>query len=153
MPLLNSNYTIYGLCLLWCGILLGVSFVATPAKFLVAELDIITAIKVGRATFKAYHYVEIFMSCLIGLTLSLYRVKSAVLVYFILLGLVLVVQYFFIQPQVELNSEKLFMGIASQSKSNAHLYYIFCDCLKGILLLGFLPAISLHEKYIARKRS
>jgi hypothetical protein len=23
-----------------------------------------------------------------------------------------------------------------------HLYYIFCDCLKAALLIGFLPAIA-----------
>jgi len=130
------------MCLLWCGVLLGVSFIATPAKFLVAELDIVTAIRVGRATFGVYHYFEVVAVCLVFFTLCAFRVNKAVWIYFALLGLVLAVQTFFIQPQLSANSEKLFAGIAMQSKSYAHLYYIFCDCLKAVFLLGFLPAMK-----------
>jgi hypothetical protein len=138
----NANYIIYAMCLLWCGVLLGVSFIATPAKFLVAELDIVTAIKVGRATFEVYHYFEIAAVCLVFLTLCAFRVNKTVWGYFALLGLVLAMQFFFIQPRLLENSDKLFAGIAMQSKSYAHLYYIFCDCVKAVLLLSFLPAIS-----------
>ena len=138
----NANYIIYGMCLLWCGVLLGVSFIATPAKFLVAELDIVTAIKVGRATFEVYHYFEIVAVCLVFFTLCAFRVNKTVWVYFGLLGLVLTMQTFFIQPQLLANSEKLFAGIAMQSTSYVHLYYIFCDCLKVVLLISFLPAIK-----------
>ncbi|MFT6407974.1 MAG: hypothetical protein ACJAQ6_001390 [Arenicella sp.] len=142
MKLKNSNYAIYGICLLWCGVLLGVSFIATPAKFLVAELDIVTAVKIGRATFQVYHYFEIAAACLVFLALCLFRVNRTVWAYFALLGLVLAAQTFLVQPLLTATSEKLFAGIAMQSKSNMHLYYIFCDCLKAALLIGFLPAIA-----------
>jgi len=138
----NSNLIIYGLCLLWCGVLLGVSFIAAPAKFLVAELGIITAVKVGRATFKVYHYFEIFIVTIVALILFLHRVEKTIWAYFTLLSLVLAIQYFLVQPMVEVNSDRLFAGIENQTKSHAHLYYILCDCLKVIFLLGFLPAIS-----------
>lgn len=137
----NTNYIIYAMCLLWCGVLLGVSFIATPAKFLVAELDLVTAIKVGRATFGVYHYFEAAAVSLVFCLLCVFRVNKTVWVYFGLLGVVLAIQTFFIQPQLSANSEKLFAGIAMQSKSYAHLYYIFCDCLKAVLLIGFLPAM------------
>lgn len=137
----NANYIIYAICLLWCGVLLGVSFIATPAKFLVAELDIVTAIKVGRATFEVYHYFEIVAVCLVFFALCAFRVNKTVWFYFGLLALVLAVQTFLVQPRLLANSDKLFAGITMQSKSYAHLYYIFCDCLKAVLLLGFWPAI------------
>jgi len=138
----NPNYLIYGLCLFWCGALLGVSFIATPAKFLVAELDLITAIKVGRETFQVYHFFELVMICLVSLSVFIFRAEKIVWAYFSLLGLVLVTQYFWVQPLLEVNSDKLFAGIESQSKSYMHLYNILCDCLKAVLLIGFLPAIS-----------
>jgi hypothetical protein len=137
----NANYIIYAMCLLWCGALLGVSFIATPAKFLVAELDIVTAIKVGRATFGVYHYFEVAAVCLVFLALCAFRVSKTVWFYFGLLAAVLAIQAFVIQPQLSANSEKLFAGVAMQSKSYVHLYYIFCDCLKAVLLIGFLPAM------------
>ncbi|MFQ3246532.1 MAG: hypothetical protein ACI9SP_003185 [Arenicella sp.] len=138
----NANYIIYAMCLLWCGVLLGVSFIATPAKFLVAELDIVTAIKVGRATFEVYHYFEIVAVCLVFFALCVFRVSKTVWLYFGILGMVLAVQIFLVQPRLLANSEKLFAGIAMQSKSYAHLYYIFCDCLKAVLLISFLPAMK-----------
>jgi hypothetical protein len=138
----NANYIIYAMCLLWCGVLLGVSFIATPAKFLVAELDIVTAIKVGRATFEVYHYFEIAAVSLVVITLCAFRVSKTVWFYFGLLGLVLAIQFFFIQPRLLANSDKLFAGLALQTKSSAHHYYIFCDCVKAVLLLSFLPAIN-----------
>jgi hypothetical protein len=68
-------------------------------------------------------------------------VNKTVWVYFGLLGLVLAVQTFLIQPRLLANSEKLFAGIAMQPKSYMHLYYIFCDSLKALLLISFLPAM------------
>jgi len=137
----NTENTLYGFCLLWLGVLLGVSFIATPAKFLVPELDIVTAIKIGRSTFEIYHYFEICIACGTGLALLILRAGKTVMAYFALIGILLVVQYFIVQPLVEQSSDKLFLGIETESKSNAHLYYIFCDCFKALLLVSFLPAI------------
>jgi len=118
----KSNHIIYGICLLWFGVLFGVSFIATPAKFLVAELDLVTAI------------------------IFLLRVEKSVWAYFALLGISLLVQYAFVQPLVEQNSDNLFYGTNIRSNPNAHLYYIFCDVLKAVLLIGFLPAITFINK-------
>jgi len=53
-------------------------FIATPAKFLVAELDIVTAIKVGRATFGVYHYFELIIAVITGLALFFFRAEKIV---------------------------------------------------------------------------
>lgn len=58
----------------------------------------------------------------------------------------LVGQYLFIQPLVELNSDNLFEGVQGASNSSAHLYYIFFDCLKVLLLIGLLPIIAFITK-------
>lgn len=142
----NANYAIYAICLLWCGVLLGVSFIATPAKFLVVELDIITAIKIGRATFEIYHYFEMVVTCIVFLALFTFRVNKTVWLYFGLLGMVLAIQYFLVEPSLSAESERLFAEIETQSKSQIHLYYIFCDCLKVLLLLAFLPAVRFIDK-------
>lgn len=142
----KSNHIIYGICLLWFGVLFGVSFIATPAKFLVAELDLVTAIKIGRSTFHVYHYFELVMASITGLVIFLLRVEKSVWAYFALLGISLLVQYAFVQPLVEQNSDNLFYGTNIRSNPNAHLYYIFCDVLKAVLLIGFLPAITFINK-------
>lgn len=45
--------------LLWAGMVLGVSFLATPAKFLIASLALPVALEVGHYTFEVFNRVEI----------------------------------------------------------------------------------------------
>lgn len=56
--------------LLWAGMVLGVSFLATPAKFLAPSLDLPTALDVGRHTFGVFIPVEIAFAVL-GAALAL----------------------------------------------------------------------------------
>ena len=54
--------------LLWAGSVLGVSFVATPAKFLAESLGRATALDVGGVTFHVFGVVELlFLGVLLGL--------------------------------------------------------------------------------------
>ena len=50
--------------LLWAGMVLGVSFLATPAKFLAPSLDLPTALDVGRHTFGVFNPIEIAFAAL-----------------------------------------------------------------------------------------
>jgi hypothetical protein len=55
------------LALLWAGMLIGVSFLATPAKFLAPSLILPVALDVGRQTFGLFSLVEIvFASILVA---------------------------------------------------------------------------------------
>ncbi len=44
--------------LLWAGAVVGISFIATPAKFLAESLDRPTALDVGRTTFHVFGLIE-----------------------------------------------------------------------------------------------
>ncbi|MDA1312173.1 MAG: hypothetical protein O2968_02460 [Acidobacteria bacterium] len=52
--------------LLWAGILFGVSFLATPAKFQAPSLTLPAAVDVGRSTFAALNRVELGCALLAG---------------------------------------------------------------------------------------
>lgn len=43
----------------WAGMIVGVSFIATPAKFLAANLGTRAAFDVGRATFELFNSIEV----------------------------------------------------------------------------------------------
>ncbi len=43
---------------IWLGLLIGVSFIATPVKFTALSLDLPTALDVGRVTFSLFNKVE-----------------------------------------------------------------------------------------------
>ncbi len=54
----KSSFSVFALALLWIGLLIGVSFLATPAKFLAASLTLPVALDVGRHTFAIFNRVE-----------------------------------------------------------------------------------------------
>src|SRR5436190_8850733 len=54
----NRTCVLAGSALFWCGLLLGVSFLATPAKFLAPSLSMPVALDVGRQTFFVFNRAE-----------------------------------------------------------------------------------------------
>jgi hypothetical protein len=73
-PLVGSrkaDIAILSLAVLWLGLLLGVSFLATPVKFWAPSLTLSVALDVGRQTFAAFNRAEWL---LIALLLALFIV-------------------------------------------------------------------------------
>lgn len=55
----------------WAGLLLGVSFVATPAKFLAPSLPMAQALDIGRWTFHVLAWIEWALVAVVALLLAL----------------------------------------------------------------------------------
>jgi hypothetical protein len=55
----------------WAGLLLGVSFVATPAKFLAPSLPVAQALDIGRWTFHVLAWIELALVAVVALLLAL----------------------------------------------------------------------------------
>lgn len=68
--ILSGRLWISRVALLWGGIVIGSSFIATPAKFMAPDLSLPVALEVGRATFHTLMYGEVVLA-IIGLTLVL----------------------------------------------------------------------------------
>lgn len=65
--------------LLWTGLLLGVSFLATPVKFMAPSLTLPVALDVGRQTFMALNWLELLLSALLVPLVLLSRRRALVL--------------------------------------------------------------------------
>ncbi|MGH7034139.1 MAG: DUF4149 domain-containing protein [Stellaceae bacterium] len=50
---------------LWLGILIGISFIATPVKFRVPGLTRAVALEIGRATFRLFSRIEWLLTALV----------------------------------------------------------------------------------------
>jgi hypothetical protein len=59
---MNFQALSFFFCSLWAGLVLGISFVAQPAKFNAAGLTRPVALSVGRRIFRAMHWTEIFIA-------------------------------------------------------------------------------------------
>lgn len=118
---------------LWAGLLLGVSFVATPVKFLAPSLSLAVALDVGRQTFWALNWIEIGCALvLLSIVLAGFRTTVAVSMAVLLVAAVLV-QALWLLPLLD---ARVTLVIAGQTPppSSLHSSYVALEVLKLVLL-------------------
>ena len=119
---------------IWLGLLIGVSFIATPIKFSAPTLDLGPALDVGRVTFGLFSRIEWGMAVLSVVAIvaaGLPPWRSAVVG---LLGLILAAQALWLLPALD---ERVAAVIAGQSlpPSWHHNAYAGLEAAKALLLL------------------
>lgn len=119
---------------LWAGLILGVSFIATPAKFKAAHLTLPIALEVGRATFSIFNKVEWFI-CLSIIFISAMSSKSQ-FYWFLIFSLLflLLLETFWLLPVLDIRADKVIAGEVIKSGLH-HWVYIGAEVLKIILTL------------------
>jgi hypothetical protein len=121
--------------LLWLGLLVGVSFVATPLKFNAASLSLPVALDVGRATFSIFNDIEWVMlaSLLAAVVLSgPSPIPSAAT---LLLAAALLLQSGWLLPALNQRIAAIIAG-NNPRPSPDHIYYIAADVAKVVLLVA-----------------
>lgn len=124
---------------LWAGILLGVSFIATPAKFLAPSLPLTQALDIGRWTFQLLALIEWGLVALFAVLVILGRppneVRYMVLGLLLAIGVVLAVETFAIRPILDARVERIIAG-QSLGPSFLHNLYIGLEVVNLALILG-----------------
>ena len=123
-------------CWLWAGVVLGVSFIATPAKFLAPSLSLPDALEVGRATFYVLRWIECgFVVLLIAaLLITFANIKLNVWFSIIAVILCLLVNYVGLQPALDERTKLIIAGEAI-TQSSQHKAYIVIEMIKLIALM------------------
>ena len=123
-------------CWLWAGVVLGVSFIATPAKFLAPSLSLPHALEVGRATFYVLRWIECgFIVLLIAvLLLTFAHIKLNVWFSVIAVILCLLINYVGLQPALDERTKLIIAGEAI-TQSSQHKVYIVIEMIKFIALM------------------
>lgn len=127
---------------LWLGLVIGVSFVATPVKFQAPSLDLPTALDVGRVTFALANKVEWGMWVLLGGSILLARRRRDG-VGWGLLGLILAAQTFWLLPILDERVGRIIAGLTVAPAPHHHIY-VALEGLKALTLI-ILIAISLRR--------
>lgn len=124
----------------WLGMLLGVSFLATPAKFLASSLSLPVALDVGRHTFAVFNKAEwLLLVILMGAVLIGDRSWLNVSPTVAIIALV-AAETFWLLPLLD---QRVGMIIAGQqpSPSNLHNLYIAFEVAK-LLTLAFVALVA-----------
>lgn len=122
---------------LWLGLLLGVSFLATPVKFQAPSLTLATALEVGRATFALLIRVEWGLAALLALatawTLRVQRGRG-LWIGVGLLVLLLAAQSLGLLPILD---ERVARIIAADTPGSSwhHWAYVMLEAAKVVILL------------------
>jgi hypothetical protein len=127
---------LFVLLVLWAGLILGVSFIATPVKFMAPHLTMSVALEIGRATFHVFNKIE-WGICLAVILLTA-NIYGNSIKWFIVGGLVslLLLETFWLLPALDIRAIQIISGEAG-NPGILHLFYIIADILKiAIALIG-----------------
>lgn len=120
---------------LWVGMLVGVSFIATPLKFGVESLTLPVALDVGRRTFSVFTRIEwVMCAILLAHMLWLKEIRYAAPGVF-LLALVLSVQTLFVMPVLNGRVEA-YIAAAPPPPSSDHFTYALLEGAKLLILIA-----------------
>lgn len=128
--------------LIWAGMLLGVSFLASPAKFAAPSLSLPTALDVGRQVFGTYNRVEIAL-VLATLALALLGRLSTVWPWLVLAAvwLIVAVQSIWLLPILDARVGTILEG-GQPPEAPWHVVYVGLEITKlaALLIAAWLSA-------------
>ena len=130
------------LLFVWAGLVLGVSFLATPAKFRSLQLSRPVALDVGRHTFAVLGWVELGFAAAVALAATLSAVpNSTPLLAAQVPAAIVLMQVFWLRPRLDRRTQQVIEG-ATLPPSPLHLAFIGSETLKLCLLLFVAALIS-----------
>lgn len=133
---------------LWLGVLLGVSFLATPVKFQAPSLDLPTALDVGRVTFALLSRTE-WALCALLAGAALLAPRPWRWAGVAILALALAVQALWLLPVLDERVGRIIAGETVPATSH-HFLYIAVEAGKAALLLA-LSVAALRRNTVARE--
>ncbi len=127
---------------LWAGVVIGISFIAQPAKFKISELALPVALEVGRRIFNVMHVVECAFAlvALLSVTFAgqaggrLASFDSRWLIY--AAAIILFIQIRFLMPPLSKRVDAVLSG-KTLPPASLHFYFAFLEVLKTGLLIAF----------------
>lgn len=128
------------LLFIWSGLLFGVSFVATPAKFLAPSLRLPQALDVGRWTFHVLTLIEWGLVVAAALLVWACRLRVAEGWMWVMMGLIIIaaalgIESFLLRPILDARVLDIVAG-RSVPPSALHDVYICLDALKLVLIFA-----------------
>ena len=119
---------------LWAGLVLGVSFVATPVKFLAPSLSLADALAVGRVTFAALQWIECVAVVALAVLVWIATPRRRALVLLGVIVAILVCQYVWMLPILDVRVQAIIDG-RHQPSSFLHWIYTAFEFVKVALLV------------------
>jgi hypothetical protein len=118
---------------LWAGLLVGVSFIATPAKFYAPSLSRAVALDVGRTTYARWNNVEWVLFGLVAFAIVLARPSVFALAAAGVLDILFLIQSMILLPSLNKRVSAVIKG-GNLPAASDHLLYVTIDIAKLCIL-------------------
>ena len=127
------------LIMLWAGVVIGVSFLAAPAKFGAPGLSLPVAMEVGRREFGTLNLAELSLA-VVSLALAAYaRPERAVWLGLGLAVLIVLLQWLWLLPVLDARAQLIING-ETPEPAPWHALYVGAEVVKllALLVIGWL---------------
>lgn len=123
--------------LIWAGMAIGVSGLATPVKFQAVSLSLPVALEVGHVTFRAFSKVEWLLLLLLLLSAAIARPRVRIGLWLAvgLVAAIVLAQAIWLLPVLDMRIGAVISGNAL-APSHHHLFYVIAEGAKLIALLA-----------------
>ncbi|HMQ11801.1 MAG TPA: hypothetical protein PKC21_10815 [Oligoflexia bacterium] len=125
------------------GLIVGVSFLATPVKFRASRLTLPIALEVGKETFHVFNKVEWGILILI-IVVTFFIKKPHFQIFNLALFFLLAVGTFYLLPKLDQRIHLILQG-EQLARSSLHQFYVWGEMAK--LVLCFFAAFLLQWKW------
>ena len=119
--------------LIWLGMILGVSFVATPLKFQAPSVSLEIGLDIGRLVFGVFNKIEIVFAFLMVVLVVMSKQMNGLIIALGTACLSLVVQSIWLLPILVARIELIMQGQQPQA-SGLHTIYVGLEVLKALAL-------------------
>ncbi|MBX3549067.1 MAG: hypothetical protein KIT15_12375 [Xanthobacteraceae bacterium] len=135
---------VHAIAVFWIGLIIGISFIATPVKFFAASLTLPVALEIGRHTFGFLNKLEWFVLAALLFPIALLYQRFAIIIA-ILIGAVLVAETFWLLPQLDKRVDLILAGQVVEP-SILHASYVAAEVLKCVLLFTLAGFGALQQR-------
>ncbi len=147
IPRPGGTAALAALAFVWSGLVLGVPFLATSAKFLAPSLSLPVALAVGRHTFEIFLGVEIALALLVAALLVLYRPGRLLDMLAGIPFAIVALDALWLRPALDARVQVILDG-GTPEPAPLHELYIGLDLVK-LLALSALGVVALMRLYAA----
>ena len=119
--------------LVWLGMILGVSFVATPLKFQAPSITLVIGLDIGRLVFGVFNKIEIAFAVMLALLVLLSRQRDASVIALGVVWLTLGLQTVWLLPAL-LDRIGLVLQGHQPPPSGLHTFYVCLEVVKVLAL-------------------
>jgi len=133
------------IALIWLGMVLGISFLEAPVKFMAPSVTLEIGLDIGRYVFGAFNKVECVFALVIAILLIIIRRKDLSMVPLGLAWLSLALQTAWLLPVLEARTEVIIQG-QTPAPSVSHTIYVVLEVIKAVSLAVYGFWIVLKAK-------